>query len=118
MPKVRAVSKSEDGSKKLRPALNPVNQENQLRSLAVDLAVKKLMDGTASSQLICQILKSTTEKDRLEVEKLENEIEHLRAKTKSVESGHRIEELYEKAMRAMKYYSGNGDSDDDDDADF
>ena len=118
MPKVRKGNAVEDGGKKLRPALTPVNQENQLRSLAIDLAVKKLMDGTASSQLICQILKSTTEKDRLEVEKLENEIEHLRAKTKSVESGHRIEELYEKAMRAMKFYSGNGDYDDEDDSDF
>lgn len=112
MPKVRANDRT-NKARKIKPALTPLAQESQLQSLAVDLAMQKLMDGSASSQLICLILKGAMEKDRLEKEKLEQENELLRAKTKAVESGQRIEELYERAMRAMRQYSGDGDYDDD-----
>jgi hypothetical protein len=36
----------------MRPALTPEARENQLVSLAVDLAEKQLREGTASSQVI------------------------------------------------------------------
>ena len=43
--------------RKIRPALSPEARENQLVSLAVDLAEKQLMEGTASSQVITHYLK-------------------------------------------------------------
>ena len=46
MPKEKANSSSEH--KKRRPALTPDARENQLISLAVGLAEKQLMEGTAS----------------------------------------------------------------------
>ena len=119
MPKARARSNTDNINSKYRPALTPAARENQLIALSTDLAEQKLRDGTASSQLIVHFLKLATEKERLEREKLEKENELLRAKTKAVESGQRIEELYEKAMRAMRSYSGNWDeAEDDDDSDF
>ena len=114
MSKGRTSSASGE-PKKIRPALTPLAQENQLISLGVDLAMKKLMDGTASSQLICQVLKLASDKERLEREKLEHENELLRAKTKAIESGRKVEELYDKAMRAFSAYQGDGDFDEDDD---
>lgn len=94
-------------SKKIRPALSPEARENQLISLAVDLAEKQLMEGTASSQVITHYLKLGSTKDRLEREKLERENELLKVKAESLQSMQRIEELYENALNAMKNYSGS-----------
>ena len=46
MPKVKSKVSSEPV--KMRPALTPEARENQLISLAVDLAEKQLQEGTAS----------------------------------------------------------------------
>lgn len=109
MTKAKAVS----SSKKIRPALTPEARENQLVSLAVDLAEKQLIEGTASSQVITHYLKLGTMKHKAEMEKLERENELLKAKTESLQSAKRIEELYEEALSAMKSYSGlNGGEDD------
>lgn len=89
------------------PALDPESRENQLISLAVNLAEEKLRDGTASNQLIVHYLKLGSTKERLEKEKLEKENELLKAKTEALESAKRSEELYAEAIRAITRYSGN-----------
>ena len=50
----------------MRPALTPEARENQLVSLAVDLAEKQLREGTASSQVITHYLKLGSTKERIE----------------------------------------------------
>lgn len=95
-----------------RPALTPEARENQMIALAVDLAEKQLMEGTASSQVITHYLKLGSTKERLEKEKLEEENKLLKAKTEALQSAKRVEELYADAINAMKKYSGQGDSDD------
>ena len=50
-------SESTGSSKKIRPALTPEARELQMISLAVDLAEKQLLEGTASSQVITHYLK-------------------------------------------------------------
>ena len=111
MGKVRTSSKP-DSSKKTRPALTPEARENQLISLAVDLAEKQLMEGTASSQVITHYLKLGSTKERIEKEILEKQKELIEAKTQTLQSAQRVEELYAKAMDAMRRYSGQGDNDD------
>ena len=103
-------TKANDSPKKMRPALTPEARENQLISLAVDLAEEQLRDKTASSQVITHFLKLGTTKAELEKEKLAKENELLRAKTESIESQKRIEELYAEALNAMRRYNGQGDS--------
>lgn len=112
MSKVKNRNTSQ-GSRKLRPALTPEARENQMISLAVDLAERQLMEGTASSQVITHYLKLGSTKERLEKEKLEEENKLLRARTESLQSAKRVEELYADAIAAMKRYSGNGGSNDD-----
>lgn len=110
------MAKTKSGSssrKKMRPALTPEARENQLVSLAVDLAEKQLMEGTASSQVITHYLKLGSSKYKAEKEKLDRENELLRAKTESLESAKRVEELYENALKAMRNYSGSGVTEDD-----
>ena len=105
-----AKTKANDSPKKMRPALTPEARENQLISLAVDLAEEQLRNKTASSQVITHFLKLGTTKAELEKEKLAKENELLRAKTESIESQKRIEELYAEALNAMRRYNGQGDS--------
>ena len=62
-----------ESKRKIRPALTPEARENQLISLAVDLAEKQLQEGTASSQVITHYLKLGSMRERLEREKLEEE---------------------------------------------
>lgn len=111
MKKAKAVT-SPKSSRKMRPALSPEARENQLVSLAVDLAEKQLRDGTASSQVITHYLKLGSTKERIEKEILEKQKELIEAKTQSLQSAQRIEELYKNALDAMRNYSGQGDPDD------
>lgn len=112
MAKVKTTSSS-GSSKRTRPALTPEGRENQMISLAVDLAEKQLIEGTASSQVITHFLKLGSTKERLEKEKLEEENKLLKAKTEALQSAKRVEELYADAIAAMKRYSGNGRGDED-----
>ena len=92
------------------PAKSDESRENQLISMAVDLAEKQIQEGTASSQVICHFLKLGTTKTRLEKEKLENENNLLKAKVENLKSQREVEELYKNALAAMKSYSGLGSS--------
>jgi len=105
-------TKTENSSKRSRPALSPEARENQLISLAIDQAEKQLRDGTASSQVITHFLKLATVKAQLENDKLREENKLLVAKTEALQSQKRMDELYAEAIAAMKDYAGHGDSDD------
>ena len=107
-----AKAKETGPSRSRRPALTPDARENQMISLAVDLAERQLEEGTASSQVITHFLKLGSSKERLEREKLEEENKLLRAKTESLQSQKRVEELYAEALTAMRRYSGQGEPDD------
>lgn len=97
--------------KKIRPAISPEARENQLISLAIDLAEKQLIEGTASSQVITHYLKLGSTKEKLEKEILEKQKTLIEAKAETLKSSQRIEELYSKAIEAMKEYSGVNNSD-------
>lgn len=103
--------KDSSSSKSMRPALTPEARENQLISLAVDLAEKQLIEGTASSQVITHYLKLGSTKEKIEREILEQQKELISAKTENLKSARRIEALYDDAIKAMRRYSGNGDED-------
>ena len=106
--------KESSSKKKIRPALSPESRENQLISLAVDLAEKQLLEGTASSQVITHFLKMGTTKTELEKEKLRNETKLMQAKTENLESAKNIEAMYKEAIDAMRDYSGQSRMDDED----
>lgn len=99
-------------TRKIRPALNPDARENQLISLAVDLAEKQLLEGTASSQVITHYLKLGSSKERLEREKLEEENKLLRAKTERLQADKRSDAFYEEVLKAYNVYRGESDEND------
>lgn len=95
--------------KKIRPAITPEGRENQMISLAVDLAEKQLREGTASSQVITHYLKLGSTKEKIEKEILEKQKQLIEAKTEAIQSQKNVEELYIKALEAMKSYNGADD---------
>ncbi len=112
MAKVKVTS-SNGEQKPLRPGMTPESRENQMIALAVDLAEKQLIEGTASSQVITHYLKLGSTMQRLERERLEEENKLLRAKTKALEDAGELKALYADALKAMRTYSGQDDSDDE-----
>lgn len=106
-------SMSNESARRIRPALSPEARENQMISLAVDLAEKQLLEGTASSQVITHYLKLATMRERIEREILERQKDLITAKTENLKSAERIEELYTEAMAAFRGYSGAGEYDED-----
>ena len=106
-----AKTKGPDSIRAIRPALTPEARENQMISLAVDLAERQLQEGTASSQVITHYLKLGSMRERLEREKLEEENKLLKARTEQIQSMKRVEELYEEAIKAMRNYGGQCEQD-------
>lgn len=102
----KVVSKTQ-GTRRQKPAVNPEARENQMIALAINLAEQQLLDGTASSQVITHYLKLGSSKERLEKEMMEKQKELIDAKTESLKSAKRIEELYANALQAMRDYSSS-----------
>lgn len=98
----------------IRPALTPEAREKQLISLATDLAAEQLINGTASSQVICHFLKLGTERSKLEREKIQHENQLLSAKTDAIQASRQNEELYKNAIESMKQYKGITDYESED----
>jgi len=108
------VKTSQGSQKKRRPGITPEARELQMISYAVDLAEQQLLDGTASSQVITHYLKLGSSKEKLEKEIAIEQKKLLVAKTESIQSAKSSEELFTKAIAAMKTYSGHGEDDADD----
>lgn len=98
-------------TRKRPPARTPEEEENYMIGISVRAAEEQILSGRASSQLLTHYLKLATVKERLEKEKLEKEIELLKAKTEAIESAKQSEELYREAIKAMAIYAG-ADTDD------
>lgn len=110
-----AKKKSDPEFSKGRPATTPKDREDELINLAVNLAEKQLRDGTASTQVIVHYLKLGSTRGMLEQEMLENQTKLVRAKTESIQSQQRVEELYKNALDAMRIYGGGGEIEDEED---
>ena len=112
MAKVTVVDPSSKPTKR-RPAMTPEAREKQIISDAMDLAERQIREGTASSQVITHFLKLGSMREKLERERLIEENKLLKAKTEEISSNRADKELYERAIRAMREYSGQGDMDEE-----
>lgn len=111
----RKEEPKEASTPRRKPATTLEARENQMVALAVDLAEKQLQQGTASSQVITHFLKLGTTRERLEQEKLAHETALLQRRTEDLASAARVEELYTKALKSMRAYSGQPELDSSDD---
>ena len=103
----KEVSKSANPRSRRPPAKTPEGREHQLISKAVDLAEKQLSEGTASAQVITHYLKLGSSREKLEQERLTQEVSLMEAKREAMASAQRVEELYGAAIDAMRAYAGH-----------
>lgn len=89
------------------PATTPQARENQLISLAYDLAEKRIREGTASAQETTHFLKMGSSREYLEQQRIENENALTQQKIESLKAAQRMEGLIEEALHAMAKYTGN-----------
>lgn len=114
----RKATEPTETPKSLPPALTLEGRENQLIAAAYDLAEKRILEGTASSQELTYFLKMGSSKAVLERDRLREENKLLRAKTAALEAQADNAELLNKALKAFKSYRGESEEDEDDDDDY
>jgi len=88
------------------PPSTPEESINQMASLALKEAEKRLRNGTASAQEIVFFAKEGSPTAKTEREILEKQKELITAKTEAIRSAQKVDELYAAAIAAMKSYSG------------
>lgn len=74
--------------------------------MAYDLAEEQLTTGLASSQVLTHFLKMGSTRERLEQQRIGHENELMQVKREAIQSQARVEELYMKALDAMRSYAG------------
>jgi len=88
------------------PATTLEGREDQLIAAAMDLVERRIHEGTASAQETVHFLRLGSVRNQLEQDKLRHENEVLKTRVKEMESRRTSEELYEKALAAMRGYQG------------
>lgn len=99
------MAKKKEDLKASRPMITPEGREQQLISLAVDLAEKQLRDGSASPSVINHYLKMASKRETLEREILEKQSKLIEVKAQNFAQGKEQEQLAKAAIEAMKTYS-------------
>lgn len=117
---MKQINKSESlaDNRQRKPALTPEERENELIALSLDCVEERIRNRTATAQELIHFLKLASTKEQIERQKLEEEVELLRSKTKALESSERVEKLYSDAIKAMSIYSGNISSNDSEEEDY
>lgn len=102
----RRATNSEVKKTRRPPAKTPEDRENQLVALAVDVAEEQLRNGTASSQVITHYLKMGSTREKLEQERMQEEIRLQQVRREALASEARVEGLMQAAIDAMRGYKG------------
>lgn len=92
--------------RKRKLASTPEARENQMISLAEELAEQQLLNGTATSQVISHYLKLGSTREKLEQEKMARENRLLDAKVEALANEQDRNELFAQALEAMRSYTG------------
>lgn len=109
MPRRKKVVDISPEASQKPPVTTIEDREDEMVALAVQLAERRLREGTATSQEIVHFLKLGSTKARLEREKLAQENKLLEAKTESIRQAKDTMQMYQDAINAIKTYNGNKD---------
>lgn len=99
------VKKAAKPVKETRPASNPESREQQLVSLAINLAEEQLKNGTAAPSVINHFLKIGSTRESIERDILEKQAKFLEAKAETINKDRDAQDLAKAAIEAMKNYN-------------
>lgn len=88
------------------PATTPEGREQQLIAATFDLVEQRILKGTASAAETTHFLKLGGQFARLELRKLEVEIQYKEASIEQAKKSDRVEELFSDAIKAFRGYAG------------
>lgn len=95
------------------PARSVEEKERLMTIDAMNLAHERILDGTATSQLLTTVIKYGDKKRDLEIRKLEAEVKLAEAKTEAIKAAAGQEELYKSVLEAFKRCSPSEHSEED-----
>ena len=105
----RRTNKPEPSARAKRPpARTPEGRDAKITSSIYDLVEEQIRDKTVSSQVMTHFLKESTERAKLERQKLKLEAELLRKRAEAADSAANMEALYSEAIQALQKYRGEG----------
>lgn len=84
-----------------------LDRERQMIGLAVDLAERKLRDGTARASTIEHFLRLGSSEYQLKQEQIRLQNELIQAKTEAIHRQENSDDLIKNAISAIQRYSGN-----------
>lgn len=96
---------AEKRKRAVKPATTPEAREQQMVNLAINLAEKQLLEGTASAAVITHYLKLGSTREAIEREMLANQVKLAEAKTQSINNQKESEDLSKAAIEALKSYN-------------
>lgn len=97
------------------PATTLEGREDQLIAAAMDLVEKRIHNETASAQETVHFLRLGSVRNQLEMDKIKHENLVLESRVKEMESRKSTEELYRRALNAIRGYQGLEVEDEDED---
>lgn len=98
--------KSTKVRKKSPKSRTPEARLDYLTNLAVDEAEKRLLNGTATTQLITTLINYGTTKAKMELKKIGMDLRLSEAKIDQMQSQRSSAEMYEEALKAFSSYRG------------
>lgn len=106
--KVESIGSSPDllQTTSILTASTPEGRENELINMAYEEVARRIANHEATSAELVHFLKMGSERERLEREDKEAEMELKRAKTVAIEEGRSMEAIAKEAIEAFKSYSG------------
>lgn len=85
------------------------SKDELLESMAENIVLEQMRAGTASPNLISFYISQKTKQKKIELEILKEKRALLHEQTEKIKSEKNSDELYEKAIEAMKRYSGHAE---------
>lgn len=89
--------------------LTDESRENNMISLAMDVAEQQLREGNASPLIIAHFLRIGSQRAMLERDKIQQETELMKAKKAAIEAEENDAEMYRNAIEAMRTYTRSSD---------
>lgn len=105
----RRIEDEHPAPRRRSPAKTPEEQEQLLISKSHKLIERQIDDGSISSTVLAIYAKAGTERDRLEKERMREEVIVLRQKVKTMEAAVDVKNLMSDALAAFQGYSGRSD---------
>lgn len=109
----RSIDDEHPAPRRRSPAKTPEERENLLISKSLNLIERQIDEGNVSSQVLAIYARLGSTREKLEQERMQNEIEVLRKKVETMESAVDMKNLMTEALDVFRGYTGQAPVEED-----